>query len=53
MRKPNSGPLRVIVAVLMPSRSLYESARVLLSCGHTAKSWGGIRARCRKCKPTS
>jgi len=43
-------PLRKIVRVLRPSHSLFETAWVLLECGHETRSWGGVRARCAKCK---
>jgi hypothetical protein len=48
---PKKGaPLRRIVAVLVPSTSLFEANWVALECGHEASSWGGVRARCPKCK---
>lgn len=43
-------PLRKVVEVLRPSHSLFETALVLLECGHEARSWGGERARCPSCK---
>lgn len=48
----SKGPLRKIVAPKFPGyipASVFESHRVWLECGHTTRSWGGVRARCRKC----
>lgn len=43
-------PLRKIVRVVEPQASIFQEATVELECGHTAKSWGGVRARCIACK---
>lgn len=48
---PKDGaPLRRVVSIVTPSRSLFDAAIALLECGHRAKSWGGLRARCPWCK---
>lgn len=49
---PKDGaPLRKIVTILRPQTSIFDRAHVLLECGHEDYSWGGIRARCSKCRP--
>lgn len=49
---PKDGaPLRKIVSVIRHSRSIFVPDDVLLECGHEGTSWGGVRARCPKCKP--
>lgn len=44
------GPLRMIVGHLTHSTNVFDSELVKLECGHTARSWGGVRARCEKCR---
>lgn len=48
-KNANKGPLRRVVGIIRHSQSIFESARVQLECGHEGQSWGGVRARCRKC----
>jgi len=43
-------PLQRIVSVVRSSESVFSPDTVLLECGHEARSWGGIRARCTQCK---
>lgn len=43
------GPLRKITRRLTLSRDIFSSELVELECGHTARSWGGVRARCTQC----
>jgi hypothetical protein len=51
---PKDGaPLRKVVGVIVPSESMFVPNQVLLECGHEDYSWGGLRARCSSCKPTS
>ena len=48
---PKDGaPLRKVVGVIHGQESIFSPARVMLECGHEADSWGGVRARCPKCK---
>ena len=49
----HKGPLRNIVKVLHSWGDLYTADKVLLSCGHEGRSWGGVQARCRKCADES
>jgi hypothetical protein len=49
---PKDGaPLRKVVSTTLRSGSLFAPDHVLLECGHEGLSWGGVRARCPKCKP--
>jgi len=51
LKKHKKGaPLRRVVVVIHPALSLFAPAVVELECGHEAESWGGVRARCVKCK---
>ena len=43
-------PLRRIVSVVRPSGTIFAPDQVRLECGHEAESWGGVRARCVRCK---
>jgi hypothetical protein len=43
-------PLRRVVRTVLRSGSMFAPDHVLLECGHEAESWGGVRARCVKCK---
>ena len=43
-------PLRKVVSVIRDSGTIFGVSRVLLECGHEAGSWGGVRARCIKCR---
>lgn len=43
-------PLRRVVETVVPQRSIFTPATVVLECGHEAESWGGVRARCTSCK---
>ena len=45
----HKGPLRKIVKVLRVGRGMFETDHVLMECGHEGRSYGGVRARCRKC----
>ena len=48
---PKDGaPLRKIVGIIVPQTDIFSQAHVLLECGHEGLSWGGVRARCPKCK---
>lgn len=48
---PKDGaPLRKIIGVLHRSGNLFQPDAVRLECGHDGYSWGGVRARCPKCK---
>jgi hypothetical protein len=49
-RKKGS-PLRKVTTVLRFSGNLFQPDLVKLECGHDAESWGGVRARCVRCKP--
>lgn len=50
---PKDGaPLRKVVQVTLHTGSIFVPDRVLLECGHEGESWGGIRARCPRCKTT-
>ena len=42
-------PLRKIVAVVHGRTSLFDSDLVELECGHTARAFGDLKARCVKC----
>ena len=42
-------PLRRVVSEFEPAASPYGWSQVLLECGHRARSWGGVRARCSAC----
>lgn len=46
----DGSPLRKISSVLTRSGSIFSPDKVLLECGHEGYSWGGVRARCPKCK---
>lgn len=46
-------PLRKIVSTVVPQESIFSPAIVILECGHQAESWGGVRARCVRCKEES
>jgi hypothetical protein len=48
-KNANKGPLRKIVGLVRHSSNMFEADVVNLECGHTGRSWGGIRARCRTC----
>lgn len=48
--RKKGAPLRKVVAVIVRSESIFAPDRVELECGHTASSWGGVRARCSECK---
>jgi hypothetical protein len=51
---PKDGaPLRRVVRVVHRFGSLFQPDVVELECGHEGDSWGGVRARCPKCKATS
>lgn len=43
-------PLRRVVGVLRGQDSIFSVAWVKLECGHEGPSWGGVRARCVRCK---
>lgn len=43
-------PLKKIVQILSNANGLFDQNRVLLECGHTTKSNGNVRARCKQCK---
>ena len=47
------GPLRKIIGHVTFSGNVFESEIVKLECGHTARSWGGVRARCAECPPAA
>jgi len=51
--RKDGAPLRKVVGLLVPSRSIFVPAIVRLECGHEARSWGGLRARCPACKVAS
>lgn len=46
------GPLKRIKLILHGDlgTNLFGSDEVLLECGHTSTSYGGMRSICRKCK---
>lgn len=46
------GPLRRIVATIVPQQSIFSPAIVKLECGHEGTSWGGVRAICKRCNTT-
>jgi hypothetical protein len=48
--RKKGAPLRKVVGTVVPSETMFAPATVILECGHEAESWGGIRARCVKCK---
>lgn len=48
-KNANRGPLRKIIRLIRRSESMFEPDRVGLECGHEGNSWGGLRARCRRC----
>lgn len=50
--RKKGAPLRRVVAVVVPSSSIFAPDIALLECGHEAESWGGVRARCVVCKST-
>jgi len=48
---PKDGaPLRKVVGILRLG-TLFVPNWVRLECGHDGDSWGGVRAKCPKCKP--
>jgi hypothetical protein len=47
--KQRRGPLRKIVEVIGYGFNMFDQNRVLLECGHEAKSNGQYKARCSKC----
>jgi hypothetical protein len=48
---PKDGaPLRKVVRVILHRGSIFVPDQVLLECGHEGDSWGGVRARCPKCR---
>jgi hypothetical protein len=48
---PKDGaPLRKVVGTIVYHGNIFQPDHVLLECGHEGKSWGGVRARCPKCK---
>lgn len=47
--RQRKGPLRLIVAVLVPSGGLFDPAYVELECGHKVRSQGASKARCSEC----
>ena len=48
---PKDGaPLRKVVRVIHHFGNMFTPDLVELSCGHAGYSWGGVRARCPKCK---
>jgi hypothetical protein len=50
---PKDGaPLRKVVTILRGG-TLFVPNWVQLECGHEGDSWGGVRARCPKCKQNS
>jgi hypothetical protein len=48
--RKKGAPLRKVVGTVAYHGNLFQADRVLLECGHEAESWGGVRARCVKCK---
>lgn len=53
-RPPKKGewegvPLRKIVGVIRGAENMFDQNIVELECGHTTRSNGHYRARCRKC----
>ncbi len=48
--RKKGAPLRKVVRTIQRQTSIFEEAIVELECGHEARSWGGVRARCVKCK---
>jgi len=49
----DGAPLRRVVGVVHRFGNLFQPDIVQLECGHEGRSWGGVRARCPACKPTS
>jgi hypothetical protein len=48
---PKDGaPLRRVVSIIVYHGNIFQADHVLLECGHEGLSWGGVRARCPKCK---
>lgn len=45
----HKGPLRKITKLIRAGKGLFDYDRVELECGHTGKSYGGVRARCGEC----
>lgn len=43
-------PLKMVIGTLCNRGSIFVPDLVLLECKHEGESWGGIRARCPKCK---
>ncbi len=51
---PKDGaPLRKIARVIRPAQGMFDTAWVVLECGHEGRAWGSTRARCPGCKPSS
>ncbi len=48
--RKKGAPLRKIVGTIVGQSSIFSPARVVLECGHHGESWGGVRARCPKCR---
>lgn len=48
-KNANKGPLRKVVRTLRTSTSIFETSWVEMDCGHEGPSWGGSKARCRRC----
>lgn len=47
--RQRKGPLRKIVAELVPSTGMFDPAWVELECGHKVRSHGQFCARCDEC----
>lgn len=52
-KEKKGAPLRKVVSNLTMYMNMFQADTVLLECGHEAKSWGGVRARCVQCKRLS
>ncbi len=48
--RKKGAPLRKVVRSVVYYGNLFQPDHVLLECGHEAESWGGVRARCVRCK---
>lgn len=42
--------VHVAVVEVRGQGSIFDKAMVVFECGHQGESWGGVRARCVKCK---
>jgi len=51
LRETSRYPLRKIVLVIRPQRTIFEPNVVSFECGHDGRAYGTFRGRCKMCPP--